>query len=301
MYHYVRNIQGSAFPGIKGLEVGGFKRQLDYLTSEFNMISPEELVNFAVNCEALPDKPCLLTFDDGYKDHFDHVLPELLKRQLKAAFFPPGEAIVNRKILNVNSVQHILACSGDPTTLVRELNRACVDHGLRSEDLDVLWRDLAFPSRHDPKEVIYIKRMLQHRLPENLRNEITKRLFEAYVSTDPKGFADDLYMSFDEVKSMVDSGMYVGSHSMGHHWLDKLSRREQSAEIARSVDFLNTVGAPTQDWIMCYPFGAYNDDTLAVLSEQDGAVGLTTRPAAALLDSDDILELPRYDTNDFPQ
>lgn len=41
MYHYVRPIVGSKFPGIKGLELEGFKRQLDYLESHFEIVSPE--------------------------------------------------------------------------------------------------------------------------------------------------------------------------------------------------------------------------------------------------------------------
>ena len=39
MYHYVRPIKGSKFPGIKGLELDGFKQQLDYLTENLNIVS----------------------------------------------------------------------------------------------------------------------------------------------------------------------------------------------------------------------------------------------------------------------
>jgi len=38
MYHYVRPINDSKFPGIKGLELDGFKRQLDYLKENFNIV-----------------------------------------------------------------------------------------------------------------------------------------------------------------------------------------------------------------------------------------------------------------------
>ena len=39
MYHYVRPIFGSKFPGIKGLELEGFKGQLEYLNESFNIVS----------------------------------------------------------------------------------------------------------------------------------------------------------------------------------------------------------------------------------------------------------------------
>jgi hypothetical protein len=52
---------------------------------------------------------------------------------------------------------------------------------------------------------------------------------------------------------------------------------------------------------MCYPFGAYNNETLEILRGRRCAVGLTTRVDVADLDSDNALELPRLDTNDFLQ
>ena len=44
MYHYVRPIAKSEYPGIKGLELEAFKRQLDYLENNYSIISSEELI-----------------------------------------------------------------------------------------------------------------------------------------------------------------------------------------------------------------------------------------------------------------
>ena len=41
MYHYLRGIKGSDCPNIKGLEFDGFKRQLDYLSVNFSIITAE--------------------------------------------------------------------------------------------------------------------------------------------------------------------------------------------------------------------------------------------------------------------
>ena len=78
MYHYVRKIRASKFPKIKGLELESFKKQLNFLQENFNIIDPKDLLktkNFK-----LPDHSCVLTFDDGYKDHIKYVFPELKKR-----------------------------------------------------------------------------------------------------------------------------------------------------------------------------------------------------------------------------
>ena len=41
MYHYVREIHNSKYPNIRGIELEGFKRQLDFLQSKFSIISQQ--------------------------------------------------------------------------------------------------------------------------------------------------------------------------------------------------------------------------------------------------------------------
>ena len=44
MYHYVRPILNSKYPGLKGLELKSFQRQLDYLQKNYSIIDPEEII-----------------------------------------------------------------------------------------------------------------------------------------------------------------------------------------------------------------------------------------------------------------
>ena len=90
MYHYVRSVTNSNHPNIKGLEVDGFKRQLDYFQENNSIVSAEDVIDASYNSKKLPSNPVWLTFDDGYKDHIDYVLPELKKRGLQGSFFPPA-------------------------------------------------------------------------------------------------------------------------------------------------------------------------------------------------------------------
>ena len=128
MYHYVRPIAKSEYPGIKGLEFEGFRRQLDYLEKNYSIISSEEIIEAVVKKRELPPNACWLTFDDGYKEHFKYVLPELLKRKLSGAFFPPKIAITESKMLDVNSIHHILSCHKSMEKLMFDLNSLCLDH-----------------------------------------------------------------------------------------------------------------------------------------------------------------------------
>ncbi|MGC6518138.1 MAG: polysaccharide deacetylase family protein [Candidatus Puniceispirillaceae bacterium] len=301
MYHYVRPIKGSKFPGIKGLELDGFRRQLDYLNDKFTIVSTEQVINAVNKGALLPNNACWLTFDDGYKDHFEYVMPELLKRNLHGAFFPPRVAIEEDQVLDVNLIHHILSCADDVKHLVSSLNAHCSGQGISESDLAAYYDEYAVPNRFDDADTIYVKRMLQHVLPEQVRTSIAEKMFKEFVGLSAADFSKELYMSIDEVRELVNSGMYVGSHGSMHYWLNKISPEEQEKDIAQSLSFLEKVGAPTKDWVMCYPYGAYNEATLSLLEKYDACVGVTTEVRAANVKADNPFELPRLDTNDFPQ
>ncbi|MDB2341189.1 polysaccharide deacetylase family protein [Candidatus Pelagibacter bacterium] len=301
MYHYIRPIIGSEFPGIKGLEIEGFKRQLDFLENNYSIVSSEQVIDKIIKNKKLPPKACWLTFDDGYKDHYQYVLPELINRNLSGAFFPPRVAIKENKVLDVNSIHHILSCSDDNNKLVADLNDLCLQFGMTNEQIHAYYKEYGVANRFDNADTIFIKRMLQHVLPEQIRNEIVSILFEKIVGIPEAKFSSRLYMNIDEVRKLVSSGMYVGSHGSMHYWLDRISSQKQKVDISSSVQFLEEVGAPTSNWIMCYPYGAYNNTTLSLLKELGALIGITTEVRKANLGIDNPLTLPRLDTNDFPQ
>ena len=298
----------SRYPNIKGLEVDGFRRQLDYLADRFTVISAEDLIASVNSSSNLPSNPCLLTFDDGYRDHLLYVLPELQKRGMKGCFFPSVKPVVERDILDVNKIHFILSVQPDTTVLVDDLKILLLK--IQEEfnlDIDIkntfeaYWVRYAISSKYDSKEIKFFKSMLQYVLPNIVRAKILEILFQRYVSADPFDFASELYMSLDNVKQLVDCGMYVGSHGYRHMWLNNESSASQAVEIDMSLQFLADVGASTRDWIMCYPYGGYNDVTLDLLRTRRCLLGLTTKNGFAKIRADSLLELARFDTNDFPQ
>lgn len=299
MYHYVRPIIDSEFPGIKGLEIQQFKKQLDFLEENFSIISSEQVIDAVLKKKKLPANACWLTFDDGYKDHLKYVLPELLKRNLNGAFFPPKVSITENKLLDVNSIHHILSRASDKQILVKKLNKNCQLQGISEEKLNSYYQEFARSNRWDTAEIIYIKRMLQHVLPESVRNSITSTLFEEYVGVSEGEFSSKLYMNVTEVRELVRNGMHVGSHGSMHYWLDKISAKKQKEDIVESLGFLEEIGASTKKWIMCYPYGAYNKKTISLLKKLGASVGVTTQVRKAIIGKDNPLTLPRFDTNDF--
>ena len=177
------------------------------------------------------------------------------------------------------------------------------------ESFEFYYKKLAQLDRFDTKEVIFVKRLLQVELVEELRNIITTELFEKIVGVEEAAFSRELYMSEDQMKCMVSAGMHIGSHGYDHYWLGSLPKEQQAVEIEESLRFINKIygnreGYKQKEWTICYPYGNYNDDTITLLKENHCALGFTTEVKLADINNqmgDNVFKIPRLDTNDLPK
>ncbi len=301
MYHYVRPIADSAWPGIKGMEVTAFEQQLDYIQVHYNVVSFAQIIAARREGVELPPRPLMLSFDDGFVDHFTHAFPALRARGMSGVFFPPTSVVCNRKMLDVHKIHFVLAAMSSAEPIVELIDNTIRDAvGLEGlESIETYKRLYAVANRFDPAPVIYIKRMLQQALPETIRGQLVDDLFRRSVSEDPSGFADELYISMDDLSRMNDAGMEIGSHGHDHLWMDHQSVQDQEDDVVQSLRLFDRLGLPRDSFTFCYPYGAYNSETLTML-ESLGCVGAVTtkRELGGLNDS--LLELPRLDAVDLP-
>jgi len=305
MYHYVRELQYSRYPEIKGLDTEQFKEQIRYIRKHYNVISGHDLLAAAEagSLEALPPSALLLTFDDGYMDHFTQVYPILWREKLSGCFFPPAQCILDHQVLDVNKIHFVLASVPDKQAIIDHIFQMLDEYRPQYEigSNQEYWNQLAVPSRYDPKEIVFIKRILQRALPEELRCIIIHGLFQKYVTADEASFARELYMSEDQMRCMGENGMYFGSHGYGHYWLNTIDPEKQKQEIDQALAFLQQIGSPVDRWMMCYPYGAYDDSLISILRCSGCQIGLGPKVGIADLEQDNLLTLPRLNTNDLPK
>lgn len=308
MYHYVRDSKATRYPGLKILEFSRFIEQLDYLQSHYDIVSVEDVALHFEGKGHLPEQACLLTFDDGYLDHYTNVFPELLRRGIKGAFYPPCLAVKRDEVMEVNKIQLILASAGydEPERLIAELE-GCYEKQVTEgrfgqlESFDSLHAHYAKASRFDGPEVMFIKAMLQYALPAPCRFELIQHLYKCFVHEDERVLAAEMYMSTDMLRVMVRNGMHVGSHGSSHVWLDKITHEQQQQEIDDSLEMLAQIYRTNQFlWSMCYPFGGYDAHMVSLCQDKNCAFALTTVPGIATLEMNDRFHLKRVDTNDLP-
>ena len=123
MYHYVRDLEMSRYPAIKGLDYELFKQQIIFFKENFRVVTMEEVVEAASGGKELPEKALLLTFDDGYIDHYIFVLPVLKANRIQGSFFMPGKTLMEDVLLDVNKVHFILASSEKKQLLIKVLKQ----------------------------------------------------------------------------------------------------------------------------------------------------------------------------------
>lgn len=303
MYHYVREVKNPRYPGIKGPDTSSFKQQLDYLQNYYQIVSPQEVIEVLLGkFPTLPPRSALLTFDDGFRDHFENVFPILQERGIKGVFFPIAKPLYEGIVLDVHKIQFILATVDNSSKVLEEIkdfvNTYRNEYTL--EPIETYFKRWAQAGRWDPPEIMFVKRMLQKGLPEEARDQLVQQLFEQFVTHDETAFSRQLYASAEELKVMHNAGMAIGSHSYSHRWLNTLSPEDQEQEIDLSLDFLRDLDVSLDNWAICYPFGGYNENLLKIIRRKKCAIGFAINTNLANLDQDDPLLLPRLDTNDLP-
>ena len=300
MYHYVRNLQSSRYPEIKGLDLELFRQQIAFMKDKFNFISMEDLLEVNAGKE-LKNDSVLLTFDDGYIDHYTNVFPILEANGINGFFSMPGKILREKKVLDVNKIHFILA-SGRIEAIKDKVFEQ-LDHYRGCEfaipSNEELYQELAQANRFDNQDVIFVKRLLQVKLEERLRNLITDDLFREYIPLSEAAFVDELYMNQDQIRVMQRHGMTFGLHGYDHYWMNHLESDKLKEDVQQALEVFDGV-IDRNHWVCCYPYGSYSDSVIEQIKTMGAVAGISTDVDAYTPGQHDIFKIPRLDTNDMP-
>ncbi len=317
MYHYVRDLAHSRYPQIKGLDTALFREQLDYLTKEFTPVRMEDVLGTLESGDDLPNRAVLFTFDDGYADHYETVFPELQRRNLQGSFFVPGKTFTEHSVLDVNKIHFILATVGIDqlkAELLSQLDQLRAE-GLSIASNEALYAQYGTARMFDDADTVFCKSLLQSALPEEHRSRIVNRLFTQYVTKDEAAFAEELYMSKEQMLAMKQAGMFVGLHGYDHYWMNALSDQALQNDMEKALAATDFIIDESQR-VINYPYGRTSPAVVSYMKSIGCKAGVTiergvfeaTKKTIPLpqgypeedATSDRAFLLPRFDCNDFP-
>lgn len=302
-YHYIRDLQRSRYPKFNGLNTKDFEGQLDYIEKHYTVCSMRQVVSATRGEDELPKNACLLTFDDGFLDHYMTAFPRLVERGMSGCFYPVVRAAEEGILLNTHKLHFILSSVVDHRKVVDDIFRVVgpfrKEHDI-PDDEELYKSYTSWPSPDsDSTDTLFIKR-IQHVLPDDVRTRVMDELFTTYVNDDEEILAAETYMDLSQLRQMARQGMEVGGHGNSHTWLTQLGNEELREELKKTLCFLTKIyGYTPEDWSMNYPNGKYNKLTTKMLGQSGCTIGLAAK-VDLVYDLSTPMELSRLDTNDLP-
>jgi len=299
MYHYVRP-DDPALPYFRHLHVDDFERQLDHFSRHSSFVTRE---GFEAACRTgRSPGGVLLTFDDGFADHYRHVLPLLRDRGLWGIFYVPIGPYLDGDLLDVHWVHLLIGTAGGVT--VAEHLEELLEVGMLSHDHVDEFRHATYARQDNDDATRWVKRTLNYYIDYGYRSDVIRRLV-ARLLPDPGSMAESFYMTPDQMREMQAAGMVLGSHAVTHRVMSRLTEVEQRGEIERSFATLDELAGPPTFRTFCYPYGGFHTftDGTERLLERAGCLASFNVEPRDIADHDLARRpqaLPRFDCNAFP-
>lgn len=298
-YHYVRDLPNTPYPRIKGLLTSKFREQLAAFRERYEMATMESAIGFLDGVYSPRRDLCLLTFDDGLKEHYAEVTPLLHENGIQGAFFPITACVEERRVAPVH-MNHFLMAALD-----FDAYRSAVVERLASS------KSSADPTaqidpwiakqtyRWDTPDVAVFKYLINFVLTPAVRDELLRAIFIDEIA-DEASFSDSLYANWEELRQMQEAGMIIGGHSHQHRPLATLSQEELEQDLFTATNLLREHIKPQPIWSFCYPYGKEHTFNAASASwlKQHGFVCSFTTEFGANDPGADLFRLRRFDCND---
>jgi peptidoglycan/xylan/chitin deacetylase (PgdA/CDA1 family) len=300
MYHYVRDLPKTSFPRIKGMLTSDFQRQLQALRGRYEMATLEIALDFLKGAYTPSHDLCLLTFDDGLKEHYTDVTPLLIDFKIQGLFFVITGCFHENQVVPVHMNHFLMAALDFEEYRDAFLNRLS-DVNPNSKNLTDVDSSLAQRVyRWDILEVASFKYLFNFVLDFTVRDRILKDLFEEKIDN-VQSFARNLYLSAEEAREMQAGGMVVGGHSHQHKPLSSLSSQELESDLTTCHKSLCEKLHYQSLWPFCYPFGkrdSFNGDTSRWLKHLGFACSFSTEVGSNTFGTD-AFAIRRFDCKDI--
>jgi peptidoglycan/xylan/chitin deacetylase (PgdA/CDA1 family) len=273
MFHNVGNPQSTDYiPGHMKVAEATLDRLLAALSGAgYRTLTLRQMVEGFERGE-LPRDAVVLTFDDGYKDNHDVLLPLLRRHGATATIFVQTGPMHGR----INWLHHyfwVLHRVG-PHKVGEELAARLppTAEGKSHATLRALPQD-AVAAEYQ------LKRVLKYEVSAADRDRLLAEIFAA-AGGDDAALAREVWLSPADCRALDAAGVELGAHTVDHLVLSSLDRGAQRAQIEGSLqDLRGWLGHDVASF--AYPYGRswdYNADTLGVLRELGLRAAITAMP-----------------------
>ncbi|WP_187471216.1 polysaccharide deacetylase family protein [Luteimonas viscosa] len=222
------------------LEAGLFERCLDFFRRHYNVVSVDQVMAARRDGTPLPDRPLLITFDDGWADNHAHALPRLRAAGLPALLFTVADVVdrdepffqerlisaFRRNALRLPALAQALANAGHPVEPVPP------------DNIDGLRKLIAALEALDATQRNQVLAPFAAAMDDGVRQMVTR----------------------NELRELAAGGIAIGVHGKTHTPMTRAGDLDAELAAARAIvgGHLDAQPPPT----MSYPHGRYDDHVL---------------------------------------
>lgn len=295
-YHYLAEAT-FPYPGIHPLTPQQFKDQVEVLGRCFEFISQADILRALEGTRSLPERACLLTFDDGLQEQYRYAVPVLEELSVPAVFFIPGRPYAEHQPLTIHKL-HWLRSRTPPATFLQAVKESCNALEFSDRVEAVAGANVAGKYFWDDAETRKVKYLFNVLLSAAEQERLVDCLLDG-SSDDGHAYFEELYFTRDQIREL-DQRFAVGTHSYSHAALGRMSESAVEEDIVRSIAALSDVAESPVS--ISYPSGfeeAVSPMVISVAERCGLRIGFT-KERAFNRTLDAPLALARIDTNDAP-
>lgn len=240
-YHRVAQPEAAAAfdEGVLDATPDTLDRQIALLKRYFTLVGLEDVLA-SVRGRTLPANPALITFDDGYRDVHDAALPILERHGVRAAFFIATHYVEARRVFWWDRISWTLKHAGRRRFILSYPEPTEID----------LERGTG-PSERRLARIVKDRYALDL---ERFLRELTDMAAAEWDDGVEARLANQLVMTWDQVRALRRAGMDIGSHTRTHRVMQTLTPEELDQELRGSRRELERqLGEPVV--VIAYPVG----------------------------------------------
>ncbi len=190
-----------------------FEAHMNTLAQRFTPVTIDQVVQFAKEGKTLPSRAVAVTFDDGFADNYDVVLPILSRYGVQATFYIMVNAVATGILPWYCRIRFAFNATAKPE-----------------------WGD---PEGHQSYRIstpVGRERALKRaweigaRITGGAQQEFVRQV-ETSLEIEPSGAWNGSMLSWEKVKALRRAGHIIGGHSLSHPNLAHVSEGEARSEI----------------------------------------------------------------------
>jgi len=256
-----------------------FDMQLKYFKEHFELIDMEQLEAIK-SLNVLDKRYLLLTFDDGYSDNYYNAYPLLKKHGLTATFFITTDYI-DRK-------NNIVPWWDEVAYLVKATHNQFINLTFGNV------RRIAVDNRNDAVRAV----LRAFKDNNDLTMAAKVSLLKSDVGSGECLEVESEFMTWEQIKTMSENGMVIGSHTCSHQILSHLPFHAIRSEVELSQDIIEQkIGKRVE--LFAYPVGNNNsyDESVINILKTSGYKYAFTFEKGLNNNSTNAFEMNRYPVN----